>query len=1237
MRKTFIFTMLLATLAFAATSQEVTFTNNWGKNPMFNIASKSDAGMEIVFSIHKMVVEEMQIDGVPMKTYGIPGIFLPNNEGAPNLAGTGRYIAIPQGAIAKASIIDARTEIYHNIEIAPASNIPKENDDSPLRYVKDMSIYGKNEYYPETSVKLSEPMQMRGVDCVILGITPFQYNPITKDLIVYKDIRIQVDFEGGNGHFGDDALRSIYWEPILQGNLLNYSSLPQIDFFAPSRVNSRDGYEYIIIVPDDPIFQAWGDTIKKWRTLQGISTQVFTLTQVGGNTSAAIETFLNNAYNTWSPRPVAFLLLSDYPSSGDLYGITSPTYTYSGETVVSDNIYADVNGDNLPDMIQARITAQNESQLSIMINKFLSYERNPYTDPVFYNRPIVAAAWQTERWFQLCGEVIRGFMANSTNGLGKDPNRQYAIYQGTPTPGGAWSSNQNTTTVVTYFYNLGWLPSMTQPNNSTWWSNGTSAAISAGINAGAFLLQHRDHGYEQGWGEPAYSNTQVNALTNDKYIFVNSTNCLTGKYNWSSECFVEAFHRRQAGALGANAPSEVSYSFVNDAYIWGWYDCMWQKFMPDYPAADVTPYGTLMPGAAHVYAKYFLNQSSWPYIPQYNNLTFHLFHHHGDAFNTLNTEMPQNLTVTHMPTIMAGTSTFTVTANDSSIIALTANGEILGVARGTGNPVAITITPQIPGTNVIVTVTKPNYYRYMTTVPVVSSSYPYVIVTSSVVNDSGANGQVNAGELINYGAWAKNIGIGTAQNIYGKMLTTDSFITMITDSSWFGTIPAGDSVYSNPVYQFRVLRNTPNNHLINFTFTFKDNYDSTFRSFKSVRVYTPIITYQSVAVVGGNNNGIFNRGETVNIVVTVRNSGGADAENVVATLLTSTPLITIIDNQGSFGTIAPDSTANNSTNSFTVTSDSSIIPGTMAQFSVAVNYGFYSDTFQFSLPIEIYQANFEDDDGRYTPSPSTGGWAWGVPTSGPGSAHGGTKLWATVLGGNYTNSANWTLTSPAFTASGNNPQLKFWHWYSFEGTSTLYDGGNVKISTNGGGTWTVVTPVGGYTGTAYSSTPGVGGQQVYSGNSNGWLEATFNLPVTAGQAFMLRWHFGSDGSVVYPGWYVDDVTGIGFSTTMSSVEEALAPINQVITTLYAPKPNPVANGIVHISYSIAEPSKVALKIYDASGRIVKTLVNGQVVRGIYNLTWDGRDDNHRSVAEGIYFLTLETPKQNFTKKMVYTR
>jgi hypothetical protein len=39
--------------------------------------------------------------------------------------------------------------------------------------------------------------------------------------------------------------------------------------------------------------------------------------------------------------------------------------------------------------------------------------------------------------------------------------------------------------------------------------------------------------------------------------------------------------------------------------------------------------------------------------------------------------------------------------------------------------------------------------------------------------------------------------------------------------------------------------------------------------------------------------------------------------------------------------------------------------------------------------------------------------------------------------------------------------------------------------------------------------------------------------------------------------------------------------------------------------------------------------------GIYTVSWDGRDDINRKVAEGIYFYTLETPKQNLTKKLIF--
>jgi hypothetical protein len=305
MRKVVVLIMLLWTVSLAGV---ISFNNTSGKHHGFDMTLESPTGIEIVFSLKQLAIDEVEINGISLQRISIPGIFLPNNEGAPNLPGMGRYIAIPQHAQARVTILSKQTKVYHNIDIAPAHNIPLETDTMPLRYKKDMAIYGRNAYYPDNPVILSKPMKIRGVDVVIIGITPFQYNPVTKELIVYKDLRVRVDFIGGNGHFGEDRLRSLYWEPILQGHLLNYKSLPAIDFCRPRQ--QRDGYEYIIIVPDDSVFEVWADTIKNWRKLQGISTEVFTLSQVGGNTVEAIESFIDSAYNNWSTPPVAVLLLS---------------------------------------------------------------------------------------------------------------------------------------------------------------------------------------------------------------------------------------------------------------------------------------------------------------------------------------------------------------------------------------------------------------------------------------------------------------------------------------------------------------------------------------------------------------------------------------------------------------------------------------------------------------------------------------------------------------------------------------------------------------------------------------------------------------------------------------------------------------------------------------------------------------------------------------------------------------
>jgi hypothetical protein len=677
----------------------------------FNLIDQNNAGVEVEYNVPQMSLESLDIDGRNMQAIMIPGVFLPNNAGAPNLPGSGRIIAIPQGAAASVQVLSSSVEYFQGIDLAPAPPIQFENDNSPPVYEKDLSIYNVNAYYPENPVLLSDPSGMRGVDYVMLGVTPFQYNPVTRELVVYTNLRVQVNFIGGNGHFGEDRLRSLYWEPVLAGNILNYQSLPKIDFNQRLlNPTETDDFEYIIIVPDDPAFVAWADTIKQWRTLQGIRTGVVNLTDIGGNNSAAIENYINNAYNTWDIPPVAVLLLSDYQNSGLSYGITSPMWD---NYCVSDNIYADINGDDLPDMAFSRITAQNEGHLSGMIGKFLDYERNPPTNPSFYQNPITAGGWQTERWFIICTEICWGFMHNV---LDKSPVREYAIYSGSP--GSSWSSNSNTYMLVNYFgpNGLGYIPSTPQ-HLTDWGANATR--INNDINNGAFLMLHRDHGLETGWGEPDYNIGNLSGLNNEDLCFVFSINCLTGKYNYGSQVFSEAFHRMENGALGLLCASEVSYSFVNDTYIFGIWDYLWPNFDPGYGENDLP---NLNPCFANASGKHYLQASNWPYNPQHKVYTHHLFHHFGDPFNTINSEVPSNLTVIHDPILFSGFSEFYVTADTGSRIGLTVNGEIIGAGQGTGSPTAIQIIPQNPGNTMIVTITKPNYYRYSQEVDIIPPS-----------------------------------------------------------------------------------------------------------------------------------------------------------------------------------------------------------------------------------------------------------------------------------------------------------------------------------------------------------------------------------------------------------------------------------------------------------------------------------------------------------------------------------
>ncbi|MFO7675262.1 MAG: FlgD immunoglobulin-like domain containing protein, partial [bacterium] len=62
-----------------------------------------------------------------------------------------------------------------------------------------------------------------------------------------------------------------------------------------------------------------------------------------------------------------------------------------------------------------------------------------------------------------------------------------------------------------------------------------------------------------------------------------------------------------------------------------------------------------------------------------------------------------------------------------------------------------------------------------------------------------------------------------------------------------------------------------------------------------------------------------------------------------------------------------------------------------------------------------------------------------------------------------------------------------------------------------------------------------------------------------------------------------------------------------------------------------------LRVYDAGGRLVRTLSSGRQKPGAYVVTWDGSDGQGRAVPNGIYFYRLDAPGYKDVKKAVVMR
>ena len=83
-------------------------------------------------------------------------------------------------------------------------------------------------------------------------------------------------------------------------------------------------------------------------------------------------------------------------------------------------------------------------------------------------------------------------------------------------------------------------------------------------------------------------------------------------------------------------------------------------------------------------------------------------------------------------------------------------------------------------------------------------------------------------------------------------------------------------------------------------------------------------------------------------------------------------------------------------------------------------------------------------------------------------------------------------------------------------------------------------------------------------------------------------------------------------------------------------PNPF-NTATTIAFGLKEKGHVSLKIFDASGRLIRTLVEETRTVGKYETVWNGLDDTGVKISSGVYFYRLTTNEFEKTRKMILLR
>jgi hypothetical protein len=188
------------------------------------------------------------------------------------------------------------------------------------------------------------------------------------------------------------------------------------------------------------------------------------------------------------------------------------------------------------------------------------------------------------------------------------------------------------------------------------------------------------------------------------------------------------------------------------------------------------------------------------------------------------------------------------------------------------------------------------------------------------------------------------------------------------------------------------------------------------------------------------------------------------------------------------------------------------------------------------------------------------------------------------------------------------------------------------------GPWVVSTEITDWTGLAYDSLAYRADGGAYSYATNDSVSGNYyyyTIPSYPSYTLLEFYLFSQDSSF----WQNAgrDPTSGHYSFTVTAVEEykpqELIPDH---VFLAQNRPNPFAR-LTQIEYGVPRRMHVGISVYNAAGQRVQTLVDEVKAPGYHVVSWSGTDNLGRRLAEGIYFVRIETDELVDTKKTIFIR